>query len=238
MNTTILVVDDIEANRFSLQSLFEEYMEDVDVLLASGGEEALEIVYEKRVDLIILDIQMPGLDGFQTAKFIKENPKTTNIPIIFLTAAFKKEEFRNKGFAIGAIDYLTKPIENDQLINKIKLYLKLFAKNKELEEKILEIKRTQQKLLESEKMAALGGLVAGVAHEVNTPLGLAITSNSIVEEECKKLEKLYAINSLKKSDLEDFMESVSEASKLLSSNLNRAASLIGSFKQISVDQCS
>lgn len=129
----VLVVDDIEANRVSVQYLIHEYLEDVELFLASSGEEALKITYKSDIDIIILDIQMPGLDGFDTAKFLKSNPKTKNIPIIFLTAAFKEEEFKQKGFEIGAIDYLTKPIENLQFVNKLKLYIEVIIKTKQLE---------------------------------------------------------------------------------------------------------
>ena len=116
---TVLAVDDVLANRISLQYLIEEYFDDIDVVLAESGEEALKITYTLDIDLIILDIQMPGMDGFETAQYLKSNPKTTNIPVIFLTAAFKKEEFQQKGFEIGAIDYLTKPIEESVLLDVI-----------------------------------------------------------------------------------------------------------------------
>lgn len=138
----LLVVDDIEANRISLEYLIEEYCkEDIEVVQASSGEEALKVAYREDIDLIILDIQMPGLDGFETAQYLKSNQKTENIPIIFLTAAFKKEEFQQKGFEIGAVDYFTKPIEDMQFINRIKLYKELISKTKELEEKNKELEK-------------------------------------------------------------------------------------------------
>ena len=144
---SLLAVDDVEANRVSLQYLIEEYCDDIDLILSPSGEDALKQTYTKEVDLIILDIQMPGMDGFDTAKFLKSNPKTKNIPIIFLTAAFKKEEFQQKGFEVGAIDYLTKPIENMQFINKIKLYKDVIFKTKELE-KMNQVLEEKNKLLE------------------------------------------------------------------------------------------
>ena len=167
---TILAVDDVLANRISLQYLIEEYCDDIDVVLAQSGEEALKITYSLDISLIILDIQMPGMDGFETAKYLKNNPKTKNIPVIFLTAAFKKEEFQQKGFEIGAIDYLTKPIEDQQFINKIKLYKEVIFKTKELEalnhnlneslQQEIRLKETIQKqhreIAEQSKMVALG----------------------------------------------------------------------------------
>ena len=76
---------------------------------------ALNILIEESIDLIILDIQMPEMDGFETAQIIQSRPKIQHVPIVFLTAAYKTEEFQRKGFAIGAVDYLTKPIDIDQV---------------------------------------------------------------------------------------------------------------------------
>ena len=94
------------------------------------------------IDLIILDIQMPEMDGFQTASMLKVRKKTREIPIIFLTAAFKSEEFQHKGYEVGAVDYLLKPIDDNLLINKISTYFRLIQKEREmnlvLEQKVAE----------------------------------------------------------------------------------------------------
>ncbi|NQY53241.1 MAG: hybrid sensor histidine kinase/response regulator [Campylobacteraceae bacterium] len=191
-NITILAVDDIEANLISLEYLIEEYMNDVNLLLAPSGEEALKLTYTKDIDIIILDIQMPGMDGFETAKYLKSSPKTKDIPIIFLTAAFKEEEFQQKGFEVGAIDYLTKPIENRQFINKLNLYIQVIIKTKELqslndnlsqslEQEILlkeKIQEQQLELVEQSKISALGEMIGNIAHQWRQPLSVISTCAS------------------------------------------------------------
>ncbi len=135
----LLIVDDHEHNLFTLRTLVREHM-DVDILEATSGQQALDIALENPdIDLIILDIQMPEMDGFQTASMLKIRKKTRDIPIIFLTAAFKTQEFQQKGYDVGAADYLLKPIDDNQLINKISTYFRLIEKERELN-RILEQK--------------------------------------------------------------------------------------------------
>lgn len=135
----LLIVDDHEHNLFTLRSLIQRYM-DVEIFEATSGQQALDIaVKEPGIDLIILDVQMPEMDGFQTASMLKIRKKTQDIPIIFLTAAFKTEEFQQKGYEVGGVDYLLKPIDDNQLLNKISTYFRLIEKERELN-KLLEQK--------------------------------------------------------------------------------------------------
>ena len=115
----VLIVDDNEKNLFTLRSLIEKHM-DVEILEATSGQAALDMALaQPDIDLIILDIQMPEMDGFQTATMLKVRKKTRDIPIIFLTAAFKAHEFQQKGYKVGGADYLLKPIDKEKLRNSV-----------------------------------------------------------------------------------------------------------------------
>jgi len=139
----LLAVDDNEHNLFTLRALVQQHM-DVEILEASGGAEALEIAQaQPDIDLIILDVQMPEVDGFETAQMLKLRKKTRDIPIIFLTAAFKSEDFQRKGYDVGAVDYLLKPIDDNQFLNKISTYFRLIEKERQLNQ-ILEEKVAQR----------------------------------------------------------------------------------------------
>lgn len=135
----LLIVDDHAHNLFTLRTLIERHL-DVTILEAGSGQEAIDLTHaHPDIDLIILDVQMPEMDGFQTASLLKLRKRTRDISIIFLTAAFKSEEFQRRGFAVGAADYLLKPIEDAQLINKISTYFRLIEKERELN-RTLELK--------------------------------------------------------------------------------------------------
>jgi len=137
----LLIVDDNEKNLFTLHTLIDEYL-DVNIFEADSGVVALKILMKQAVDLIILDVQMPNMDGFETAKAIRMRKKSQHIPIVFLTAAYKSEEFQQKGYAIGAADYLTKPIDASQLINRIQTYVRFIEQDRQykidLERKVKE----------------------------------------------------------------------------------------------------
>ncbi|NCA69552.1 MAG: response regulator [Sphingobacteriia bacterium] len=128
----LLIVDDHAHNLFTLRTLVESEM-DVTVLEATSGQEAIDLTHRHPdIDLIILDVQMPEMDGFETATMLKLRKRTRDIPIIFLTAAFKSEEFQQRGFAVGAVDYLLKPIDDNLLINKISAYFRLIEKERQI----------------------------------------------------------------------------------------------------------
>ncbi len=122
MKRNILIVDDNENNLFTLSFLLSR-LNYCKVFESRNGQEALECVLLNCIDLILLDVQMPEMDGFEVASMLKSNTDTKNIPIIFLSAVFKSEEFVKKGYDVGAIDYLTKPIDNNRLLEKIEFYL-------------------------------------------------------------------------------------------------------------------
>lgn len=129
----ILIVDDVQHNLFTLHTLIDKHLNlRVQIIEATSGKQALEIALDQSLDLIILDIQMPEMDGFQTASMLKIRKKTKDIPIIFLTAAYKSTEFQLKGYDVGAVDYLVKPIDDNQLINKISTYIKLIENERNL----------------------------------------------------------------------------------------------------------
>lgn len=114
----------------------------------------------------------------------------------------------------------------------------LHLRKKEAEEALAKLKETQESLVQAEKMASLGGLVAGVAHEINTPVGIAVSTASFLQERTVALTKIFTEGKLKKNDFQDFLEQANESSQLILANCQRAAQLIQGFKQVAVDQTS
>lgn len=127
---TILIVDDKENNLISLERVLRRL--DVRIIWALSGEEALRACLNHDFALIILDVQMPSMDGYELAGFLRSDPATQDIPIIFLTAVCSSEQYVFQGYASGGVDYITKPFNPDILLSKVKIFLELHKKKNEL----------------------------------------------------------------------------------------------------------
>jgi len=176
----ILIVDDNPNNLYTLRSLLSK-LKNCEIIEAQSGYEVLSIVLKEEIRLIILDIQMPEMDGFEVAEFLKEKESTKDIPIIFLTAVFKSEDFQQHGYELGAVDYLTKPINDNILLNKINLYLTLFDRDDKLLKTITELKEMNQRLSQLDHLKTL--FIASMSHELRTPLNAIIGFSTVLKTE-------------------------------------------------------
>lgn len=153
---SILIVDDRNENLTALETLLER--PDLQLLKADNGNDALKLLLRHEVALVLLDVQMPGMNGFEMAELMRRNKKTQTIPIIFVTAnGDKRQLFR--GYEVGAVDYLAKPIEREVLLSKVKVFLDLDSQRRELEQQLQQIQELKQQ--NEQLLQALGdGVVA------------------------------------------------------------------------------
>ena len=128
---TVLVVDDQSSNLVAFEALLEDF--DIELLEASSGQQALELLEDHDVALVLLDVQMPGMDGYEVARFMQEGSKTHNIPIIFVTAINRDIEHVLRGYDSGAVDFLTKPVDSRVFQSKVQVFLDLHQKTRKLQ---------------------------------------------------------------------------------------------------------
>jgi signal transduction histidine kinase len=191
-------------------------------LMATDGESAIEQTEYAIPDLILLDVMMPGIDGFETCRRLKANSITQNIPVIFMTALADATD-KVKGLEIGAVDYITKPFQHEEVIARLKLHLNISYLTRTLEQRVQErtaelsqsiqqLQQTQLQLIQSEKMSTLGQLVAGIGHEINNPIGFISVNCSHIEEYVKDLLRLVNLQQQKlphpDPEIEELLEEI------------------------------
>lgn len=178
----ILLVDDDPKGLYALGELLASVGENL--LLARSGEESLRTVLEHDLALILLDVRMPGMDGFETARLIRARERSRLTPIIFLTAAADEVTSVFRGYEVGAVDYLVKPLVPEVLRSKVAVFVELHRKTAELSREIAERRLAEQRVRESEeKLRALAAHLisvreeerAHIAREIHDELGQVLT---------------------------------------------------------------
>jgi PAS domain S-box-containing protein len=146
----ILIVDDRPENLLALEAILEPLGQTL--VRAHSGDEALRLLLSHDFAMILLDVQMPGIDGFETARLIKSRERTKYIPIIFLTAISKDEEYVFEGYSVGAVDYMTKPFQPDILRSKVSVFVDLYQKQRQLASQADLIRESEKRELELRHM--------------------------------------------------------------------------------------
>ena len=162
----VLLVDDLEENLLALEALLQR--EGIHLVKATSGDQALELLLAEDVALALLDVQMPGMDGFQLAEFMRGNARVRHVPIIFVTAGSAEQQRRFRGYEAGAVDFIQKPIEPDILRMKTEIFVELYQQRErvrrqrdELDAHAMALKAADQR--KNEFLAVLG-------HELRNPI--------------------------------------------------------------------
>lgn len=209
----ILVVDDNPNNLNILSEILDEY--GYEIFFALDGESALKRAELGNPDLILLDVMMPGMDGFEVCQNLKDNPETTDIPVIFMTALDSAQD-KVEAFELGAVDYITKPVEPLEVLARVKTHLKI----QQLQ------KRLKEQLAQEKEMNELKSRVLSIAsHDLRTPLtSIKIIANLILRYE-EKLEK-----EKKRAHLNKIIETTNYMNKMLDDLLVLVKTQSGKYK--------
>ncbi len=170
----VLIVDDMPDNLNILMIFLKT--QGYQVFQSKNGEKALEIAYQERPDIILLDVMMPGIDGFETCRRLKESEITKHIPVIFMTA-LSDTEHKIKGFEIGAVDYIGKPFQYQEVLARVKTHVTFYQQRKEIE-----ALREQDRIYYENLSQVKDELMRTASHDLKSPLGNIMTSIFLLQD--------------------------------------------------------
>jgi signal transduction histidine kinase len=226
------------------------------VRVASNGREALDALQESQPDLVLTDLMMPEMSGIELCGAIKEREETRTIPVVLVTSKAERE-MKIEGLEFGADDYVTKPFHPRELLARVRSLVRvrnlqkaLAARNDALEQALRELKQAQVHLVQSERLAAVGELAAGIAHEVNNPVNFALNAARAMETTVKELREVAAnIAALDSEDVDqlarqleafkaseqqrgadDLVATLIELAGIVGEGLKRTHSLVGDLR--------
>ncbi|HEY9701339.1 MAG TPA: response regulator, partial [Allocoleopsis sp.] len=191
---TILVVDDMPPNLHLLCSILE--YEGYATIFTNRGKQALELVKQANPDLILLDLMMPEMNGLEVCENLKSDPNTRDIPVIFLTASNEKTHVL-KAFQIGAVDYITKPFMNEELLARVHTHLNLKKSNNQLKQTLSELIEARDVALESVQIKTR--FMANMSHEIRTPMNALLGLTEVLQTTNLNLQQSECVNMIKSS---------------------------------------
>ncbi len=175
LRARILLVDDIPANLLALRAILETLGQEL--VAVRSGEEALRELLRGDFACILMDVQMPGLDGLETARLIRARERTRHLPILFITALSREAAYVTRGYSQGAVDYLLKPVDPDILRAKVQVFVDLYLRGEEVKRQALELAARRRAEEELQRAAELEQQLVGiVGHDIRTPLSVILNT--------------------------------------------------------------